>query len=57
MRGQGPAERETVRNSSYPVLNPPLRTLLGPGPSDIHPRVLRRWASRRSGIWIRITSR
>ena len=21
-------------------LNPPLRTLLGPGPSDIHPRVL-----------------
>ena len=23
-----------------PVLNPPVRTLMGPGPSDIHPRVL-----------------
>ena len=23
-----------------PVLNPPVRILLGPGPSDIHPRVL-----------------
>jgi alanine-glyoxylate transaminase/serine-glyoxylate transaminase/serine-pyruvate transaminase len=23
-----------------PTLNPPIRTLLGPGPSDIHPRVL-----------------
>jgi len=23
-----------------PALNPPIRTLLGPGPSDIHPRVL-----------------
>jgi alanine-glyoxylate transaminase/serine-glyoxylate transaminase/serine-pyruvate transaminase len=25
---------------SLPTLNPPVRTLLGPGPSDIHPRVL-----------------
>lgn len=25
---------------STPPLNPPIRTLLGPGPSDIHPRVL-----------------
>jgi alanine-glyoxylate transaminase/serine-glyoxylate transaminase/serine-pyruvate transaminase len=25
---------------SLPPLNPPVRTLLGPGPSDIHPRVL-----------------
>ncbi len=25
---------------STPSLNPPIRTLLGPGPSDIHPRVL-----------------
>jgi len=25
---------------STPTLNPPIRTLLGPGPSDIHPRVL-----------------
>ena len=25
---------------SIPVLNPPIRTLLGPGPSDIHPNVL-----------------
>ncbi len=25
---------------NYPELRPPLRTLLGPGPSDIHPRVL-----------------
>lgn len=24
-----------------PALNPPIRTLMGPGPSDIHPRVLR----------------
>ncbi|MDB4861927.1 alanine--glyoxylate aminotransferase family protein [Pirellulaceae bacterium] len=24
----------------YPTLNPPTRTLMGPGPSDIHPRVL-----------------
>ena len=23
-----------------PTLHPPIRTLLGPGPSDIHPRVL-----------------
>jgi alanine-glyoxylate transaminase/serine-glyoxylate transaminase/serine-pyruvate transaminase len=26
--------------SALPPLNPPVRTLLGPGPSDIHPRVL-----------------
>ena len=26
--------------TAYPPLNPPIRTLLGPGPSDIHPRVL-----------------
>ena len=26
--------------TSIPTLNPPIRTLLGPGPSDIHPRVL-----------------
>ncbi|MCA9141389.1 MAG: alanine--glyoxylate aminotransferase family protein [Planctomycetaceae bacterium] len=26
--------------TSFPALNPPIRTLLGPGPSDIHPRVL-----------------
>ena len=26
--------------SQLPPLNPPIRTLLGPGPSDIHPRVL-----------------
>lgn len=25
---------------SYPTLNPPIRVLMGPGPSDIHPRVL-----------------
>ena len=25
---------------ALPPLNPPIRTLLGPGPSDIHPRVL-----------------
>ena len=25
---------------ALPALNPPIRTLLGPGPSDIHPRVL-----------------
>jgi alanine-glyoxylate transaminase/serine-glyoxylate transaminase/serine-pyruvate transaminase len=25
---------------SLPPLNPPIRTLMGPGPSDIHPRVL-----------------
>ena len=24
----------------YPSLNPPTRILMGPGPSDIHPRVL-----------------
>ncbi len=27
-------------NELPPVLNPPVRTLMGPGPSDIHPRVL-----------------
>ncbi len=39
---------EFLRNSSLnemndiaPALNPPVRVLLGPGPSDIHPRVLR----------------
>jgi alanine-glyoxylate transaminase/serine-glyoxylate transaminase/serine-pyruvate transaminase len=26
--------------TTFPTLNPPIRTLLGPGPSDIHPRVL-----------------
>jgi alanine-glyoxylate transaminase/serine-glyoxylate transaminase/serine-pyruvate transaminase len=26
--------------ASLPPLNPPIRTLLGPGPSDMHPRVL-----------------
>lgn len=26
--------------TDFPTLNPPIRTLLGPGPSDIHPRVL-----------------
>ncbi|HYO24087.1 MAG TPA: aminotransferase class V-fold PLP-dependent enzyme, partial [Lacipirellulaceae bacterium] len=26
--------------TALPPLNPPVRTLLGPGPSDIHPRVL-----------------
>lgn len=26
--------------TQLPTLNPPIRTLLGPGPSDIHPRVL-----------------
>ena len=26
--------------TNTPTLNPPIRTLLGPGPSDIHPRVL-----------------
>jgi alanine-glyoxylate transaminase/serine-glyoxylate transaminase/serine-pyruvate transaminase len=26
--------------TNFPTLNPPIRTLLGPGPSDIHPRVL-----------------
>ena len=26
--------------AQLPALNPPIRTLLGPGPSDIHPRVL-----------------
>jgi alanine-glyoxylate transaminase/serine-glyoxylate transaminase/serine-pyruvate transaminase len=28
------------RMTQLPPLNPPIRTLLGPGPSDIHPRVL-----------------
>ncbi len=27
-------------NESLAELNPPIRVLLGPGPSDIHPRVL-----------------
>ncbi len=27
-------------SDALPELNPPLRTLMGPGPSDIHPRVL-----------------
>lgn len=26
--------------STFPKLNPPTRTLLGPGPSPVHPRVL-----------------
>lgn len=32
-----------------PALNPPVRTLLGPGPSDIHPRVLRALAANTVG--------
>ncbi|MBL9124527.1 MAG: alanine--glyoxylate aminotransferase family protein [Planctomycetaceae bacterium] len=32
-----------------PSLNPPVRTLLGPGPSDIHPRVLRALAANTVG--------
>lgn len=31
--------------SDFPALNPPQRVLLGPGPSDIHPRVLRALAA------------
>ena len=27
--------------SAAPKANPPIRTLLGPGPSPVHPRVLR----------------
>ena len=30
-----------MNENSYPELNPPPRTLLGPGPANIHPRVLR----------------
>lgn len=32
-----------------PPLNPPIRTLLGPGPSDIHPRVLQALAKNTVG--------
>ncbi len=32
-----------------PPLNPPIRTLLGPGPSDIHPRVLQAMAKNTVG--------
>jgi alanine-glyoxylate transaminase/serine-glyoxylate transaminase/serine-pyruvate transaminase len=32
-----------------PVLQPPIRTLLGPGPSDIHPRVLQALAKNTVG--------
>ncbi len=30
--------------NDVPDLNPPIRTLMGPGPSDIHPRVLQAMA-------------
>ena len=43
----------TTHSDVAPVLNPPVRVLLGPGPSDVHPRVLSRaGAAGRSGIWI-----
>src|SRR5260370_6331303 len=29
-----------MSQSSFPALNPPRRILMGPGPSDTHPRVL-----------------
>lgn len=32
--------KQTIAMPALPPLNPPIRTLLGPGPSDIHPRVL-----------------
>ena len=32
-------QEKTVNNISYQHLNPPLRILLGPGPSNVHPRV------------------
>ncbi|MFT5527742.1 MAG: alanine-glyoxylate transaminase/serine-glyoxylate transaminase/serine-pyruvate transaminase [Pirellulaceae bacterium] len=32
-----------------PTLNPPIRTLMGPGPSDIHPRVLQAMAKNTVG--------
>jgi alanine-glyoxylate transaminase / serine-glyoxylate transaminase / serine-pyruvate transaminase len=36
-----PSRSTTMANmTQLPPLNPPIRTLLGPGPSDIHPRVL-----------------
>lgn len=36
-------------SDAAPPLNPPVRTLMGPGPSDIHPRVLRAMGSNTVG--------
>ena len=38
-----------------PELNPPVRVLLGPGPSDIPPRVLAALSANTVGHLIRIT--
>ena len=41
-----------------PALNPPVRILMGPGPSDIHPRVLEAHGQgNRRASWIPTTSR
>lgn len=41
LAGHPPAQTEpTVQNMKFQSFNPPVRTLLGPGPSDVHPRVL-----------------
>jgi len=37
--------------------HPPQRTLMGPGPTEIHPRVLTTMSQRRSAISIRCSSR
>ncbi|CAM2005318.1 pyridoxal-phosphate-dependent aminotransferase family protein [Acanthopleuribacter pedis] len=37
-------ENQSFRQD-YPQLDPPVRTLMGPGPSDIHPRVLQAMAA------------
>jgi len=36
-----PTDEAPAVPHDIPPLNPPVRTLMGPGPSDIHPRVLR----------------
>ena len=40
---------ETSLTASIQTLNPPIRTLMGPGPSDIHPRVLQALARNTVG--------
>lgn len=46
-----------MANISYQHLNPPVRILMGPGPSNVHPRVQQAMAAPMVGTWTPILSK
>jgi aspartate aminotransferase-like enzyme len=46
------AERNLALLMTMRTFSPPARTLMGPGPSDVHPRVLGAHSRPTSAIWI-----